>query len=77
MALSIGVNVSDTNAEINTAADITIPNSRNNRPTKPSRKMIGKNTAANVMDVEIIAKKISFEPLMAASKGEYPSSTFL
>ena len=39
--------------------------------------MIGKNTAANVIEIEITAKKISFEPFMAASIGDIPSSTFL
>ena len=39
--------------------------------------MTGRNTAARVTDIEITAKKISFEPLMAASIGLYPSSSFL
>ena len=56
---------------------MTTPNSRNNRPTKPSKKIIGKKTAANVTEIEITAKKISFEPLIAASIGDMPSSTFL
>ncbi|MNI62951.1 hypothetical protein D3C85_985690 [compost metagenome] len=29
------------------------------------------------MEIEITAKKISFDPFMAASKGDMPSSTFL
>jgi hypothetical protein len=36
-----------------------------------------RNTAANVIEMEITAKKISFEPLIAASIGDIPSSTFL
>jgi len=56
---------------------MTTPNSRNSRPTNPSRKITGRNTAANVMEMEITAKKISFEPLIAASIGVIPSSTFL
>src|SRR5690606_10727271 len=76
-ALSIGVNDRDTNAEIKTAAPITTPNSRNKRPTNPSRKITGKNTAANVIEIEITAKKISLEPFIAASIGDIPSSTFL
>ncbi len=56
---------------------MTTPNSRNNRPTNPSKKITGKNTAANVIEIEITAKKISFEPLTAASIGDIPSSTFL
>src|SRR5690606_25210764 len=76
-ALSIGVKVKDTKAETSTAAAMTTPNSRNNLPTNPSKKITGKNTAANVMDIEITANIISFEPLMAASIGDIPSSTFL
>src|SRR5690606_17077515 len=76
-ALSIGVNDKDTKAEIKTAAPITTPNSLNKRPTNPSRKITGKNTAANVMEIEITAKKISLEPFIAASIGDIPSSTFL
>src|SRR5690606_39710527 len=72
-----GVNDSETNAEIKTAAPITTPNSRNSRPTNPSRKITGKNTAASVTEIEITAKKISFDPLIAASMGDIPSSTFL
>ena len=56
---------------------MTIPNSRKSCPTNPSKKIIGRKTAANVTEIEIIAKKISFEPLMAASMGDMPSSTFL
>ena len=62
----MGVKVNDTKAEIKTAAPITTPNSRNNLPTNPSKKTIGKKTAANVIEIEITAKKISFEPLIAA-----------
>src|SRR5690606_206557 len=46
-------------------------------PTNPSKKITGKKTAAKVTDMEITAKKISFDPLMAASIGDIPSSTFL
>ena len=73
----MGVKLRDTKAEINTAAPMTIPNSRNNLPTNPSKKIIGRNTAASVMEIEITAKKISLEPLIAASMGDMPSSTFL
>jgi len=38
---------------------------------------MGKKTAANVTEIEITAKNISFEPLIAASIGDIPSSTFL
>ena len=56
---------------------MTTPNSLNNRPTNPSRKITGKNTAAKVIEIEITAKNISLDPLMAASIGVIPSSTFL
>ncbi|MNE17695.1 hypothetical protein D3C81_1545030 [compost metagenome] len=39
--------------------------------------MTGKKTEASVMEMEITAKKISFEPFNAASIGDMPSSTFL
>ena len=53
---STGVSDKETNAEIKTAPAKTIPNSRNNRPTKPCRKMIGKKTIAKVSEVAITAK---------------------
>ena len=56
---------------------MTTPNSLNNRPTNPSRNITGRNTAAKVTDIEITAKNISFDPLIAASMGDIPSSTFL
>ena len=54
----MGVNDKDTNAEISTAAPSTTPNSLNSLPTNPSKKMTGKNTAANVIDMDITAKNI-------------------
>ena len=62
---------------MSTAAPSTTPNSLNNLPTNPSKNITGKNTAANVMDIEMTAKNISFEPFIAASIGLIPSSTFL
>ncbi len=73
----MGVKVKETKAETKTAAPMTTPNSLNNRPTNPSRNITGRNTAANVMEMEITAKKISFDPLIAASMGDIPCSTFL
>ena len=55
----MGVSVRETNAEISTAAEITIPNSLNSLPTKPCIKITGRNTEASVMDVERTAKIIS------------------
>src|SRR5690606_9602510 len=73
----MGVNVSETKAETSTAAPNTTPNSRKSLPTKPSKNITGRNTAASVTEMEITAKNISFEPLRAASIGDIPSSTFL
>ena len=61
-----GVIVSETNDDINTATATTIPNSRNKLPTNPCIKKMGKNTIANVNDVEITAKNISLLPSNAA-----------
>ena len=61
-ALSIGVIVSATKAEIKTDPATTIPNSRNNLPVVPVKKITGKNTAARAMVVAITAKKISSDP---------------
>lgn len=38
---------------------------------------MGKNTIANVMEVDTTAKKISLLPLMAASRTDNPPSIFL
>jgi hypothetical protein len=45
------------------------PNSRKSRPTKPSKKITGYTAAT---EIEITAKKISFDPLIAASIGVIP-----
>src|SRR5690606_2190159 len=74
---NMGVSVSDTKAEISTADPITTPNSRKRRPTNPSKNITGRKTAASVTEIEITAKKISFDPLIAAEIGDIPSSTFL
>ena len=76
-ALSIGVSDSDTNADISTAPAMMTPNSRKSLPTNPCRNMMGRKTAASVMEVETTAKKISRDPANAASIGLRPSSTFL
>ena len=67
---NIGVKVNAANEDIITEPEITILNSRNNRPVIPSIKTIGKNTATSVIVVEITAKKISLAPSIPASKGE-------
>lgn len=68
--------VSETNAEIKTAPATTMPNSRKRLPTKPSRKITGRNTIASVADVETTAKKISFDPSRAACRMGIPCSSF-
>src|SRR4051812_21789575 len=74
---STGVIVKDTTADTNTAPATTTPNSRNNLPTNPWRKITGRNTTASVMDVEITAKNISRLPSNAAFLIDIPSSSFL
>ena len=56
LTFKTGVNVNETKAEIKTAPATTIPNSRNNLPTNPCKKITGKKTMASVIDVEITAK---------------------
>ena len=72
-----GVIVSDTNAEIKTATEITIPNSLNKLPTKPCKKITGRNTTANVIEVDTTTKNISLEPSIAAFRIGNPDSNFL
>ena len=52
----IDTKVKDTKAEIITDPATTIPNSRNNLPVNPCKKMMGRNTTASVMEVEMTAK---------------------
>src|SRR3954471_22838080 len=66
--------VKDTNADINTAEASVTPNSRNSLPTNPSKKITGRNTTANVMEVEITAKNISLLPSNAAWRIGIPCS---
>jgi len=68
------VKVKAANAEIKTEPATTKLNSRNKRPLVPSIKTIGKNTATNVIVVDITAKKISFAPSIPASNGSIPRS---
>ena len=69
--------VSDTNADINTAAASVTPNSLNSLPVNPCKKTTGKNTTASVIDVEITAKNISLLPSSAACFIGKPCSSFL
>jgi hypothetical protein len=63
----MGVSVRDTKADMITDPATVTANSLNNRPEIPLRNMIGKNTAARVMVVEIMAKMISSDPLCPAT----------
>ena len=72
----MGVSVSATKDEIATAPAITILNSRKSLPVIPSKNTMGKKTATKVIDVAIIAKNISFDPFIPASRGLIPFSIF-
>ena len=74
LAHIIGVNVSDTTAEISIATASVIANSRNNRPTTSPMNSSGINTAINEKVSEMMVKPICSDPLSAASNGESPSS---
>ena len=71
---SIGVSVSDTKPETNTATAIVTANSCSKRPTNPLMKRTGMNTAASERVMEMMVKPISFEPFNAAAKGGSPAS---
>ena len=64
LAHIIGVSVRDTNAEIMTDPATVTANSLKSRPVIPLRNMMGRNTAARVMVVEIMAKMISSDPFV-------------
>ncbi len=72
----MGVKESATKEDIATAPAITILNSLNSLPVIPSRNTMGINTETSVMVVEIMAKNISFDPAIPASKGVIPFSIF-
>ena len=63
----IGVRVSDTKAEITTAIDTVMANSRNRRPTMPPISRSGIKTAISEILIETMVKPISEAPRMAAS----------
>ena len=71
---SIGVSVSDTNADTRIDTAMVTENSRKSRPTMPPRKSSGMNTATSESVIERIVKPISFEPLSAACIGFSPIS---
>ena len=59
---NIGVNKSDVIVEKKIALIIVIANSSNNYAVSPFKKITGRNTLTRTNDVEIMAKKTSFEP---------------
>src|SRR5882757_4044654 len=69
--------VSDTNAEINTAAASVTPNSLNSLPINPSKNITGKKTTASVIEVDTTAKNISLLPSSAACFMGIPFSNLL
>ena len=70
----MGVKVSATRPDTNTAPASASANSLNNLPVRPGVNAKGANTAAKVMDIATMAKPISLAPLMAAENGSRPSS---
>ena len=70
----IGVVVSETTSEIRMAADNTMANSWNKRPSTPPISNIGMNTAISDRLMEMTVKPISREPVSAACQGEAPRS---
>ena len=66
-AHSIGVSVSEMNADSTMVMAIVTANSRNTRPTMPPISRIGMNTAISENVIDTIVKPISREPLSAAS----------
>src|SRR3954465_7567874 len=70
----IGVNVSDTTADVTTAMVNVSANSRNMRPTRPDMNNSGMNTAISDTVSEITVKPISLAPFNDASMTDSPSS---
>ena len=73
-AHSIGASDSDTNADTATAAITVTANSRNRRPTIPPISNSGMNTAISDALIDSTVKRISAEPISAASNGGVPCS---
>ena len=75
MAASIGVNVSDTNAEATIDTVTTTANSLKMRPMMPPIISTGMKTATSEMEIEMMVKPISRLPFSAASNELRPSSS--
>src|SRR5258706_13868481 len=59
------------------ATDSVTANSRNNLPTIPPINRIGMNTAISDVLIDSTVNPISFDPSIAASNGDIPSSRCL
>ena len=65
----MGESVSETSADTAIVIAIVTENSRNSRPMRPLISRSGMSTAISEVDIEMMVKPISPEPLSAASKG--------
>ena len=72
---SIGVSVSDTKVDARIETVTTTANSLKIRPMTPPISSTGMNTATSEIEIEMMVKPISREPLSAASNGPSPSSS--
>ena len=69
-----GVSVSETKADMTTAAVTVTANSRNSTPTMPPISSNGMNTATSEMVIDTMVKPISPAPLNVACSGVSPFS---
>ena len=70
----MGVVVSETTSDTRMAADMTMANSRKNRPTMPPMNKMGTNTAMSEMLMETTVKPISRAPSNDACSADLPRS---
>ena len=75
--MSKEVRVKEIIVEKKTAPMIVIANSCKSLAVSRSKKIIGKKILIRTMDVDIIAKKTSFDPKIAAFTLGIPDSIFL
>ena len=73
----MGVSVKEIIVEKNTAPTIVTASSLKSLAVSPSKKIIGIKMHIKTTDVEIIAKKTSFDPEIAAFNLLIPDSIFL
>ena len=70
----MGVVVSDTTIDTRMAEDMTMANSRKNRPTMPPMNKMGTNTAISEMLIDTTVKPISRAPSSDARSAVLPRS---